>query len=339
MGCRPAGRPGRPGRRARCAMEHQRLRRVHRLDCRTRLARLPPHHSGLHHAGCLPHAALLSGQRGQRHSASHCRIACAARRNLDEPPVRPACHRRQAGRFAPRFLRRHDHRPREPHGAPGRRHHGRDAALLSPCRPQAGAPVAAGRRRGRFVRGVQHAAGRHHFRHRGNRAQFREPHQRHHDHRRGVLRPHLAGAGWQLPVFRADERAAKFRHRLRPSGAGNRAAVRRARRRLQLGAAALGSLDAKPLQLWRANKPTVYALVIGLAIATPGVATGGETWGSGHDQARALLATRVSALFTPPLYEALAQKNYYPKPVATAPGQDTPGASAPSAGAAEKPDA
>ncbi len=194
----------------------------------------------------------------------------------------------------------------------------------------------------------------------------------------------------------------------------------------------------KPLQLWRANKPMVYALVIGLAIATLGVATGGETWGSGYDQARhllegtaplsqgyaitkwasmiisymagipgglfspslsigaglaqwvhaaftwapmpalialcmtgylaavtqspltsfvivmemtnggglvipmmatALLATRVSALFTPPLYEALAQKHYYPKPAAAAPGPDAPGARAPSTGAANRPDA
>ncbi|MHB1668647.1 chloride channel protein [Thiomonas sp.] len=168
----------------------------------------------------------------------------------------------------------------------------------------------------------------------------------------------------------------------------------------------------KPLQAWRAHKPLAYALIIGLAIAALGVATGGETWGSGYDQARhllegtaplsqgyaitkwaamvisymagipgglfspslsigaglaqwvhiafawapmpalialcmtgylaavtqspitsfvivmemtngtgmvipmmatALLAARLSGLFTPPLYEALAQKNYYPK--------------------------
>ncbi len=162
----------------------------------------------------------------------------------------------------------------------------------------------------------------------------------------------------------------------------------------------------------RKNRPLIYALVIGLAIAALGVATGGETWGSGYDQARhlrvctaplsqayaltkwaamvvsymlgipgglfspslsigaglaqwvhalfgatpmaalialcmtgylaavtqspltsfvivmemtngssmvipmmatALLATRISAMFTPPLYEALAEKNYFPK--------------------------
>lgn len=167
----------------------------------------------------------------------------------------------------------------------------------------------------------------------------------------------------------------------------------------------------KPLQVWRANRPLLYAAVIGLVVAAIGVATGGETWGSGYDQARhllegtaplsetfaltkwtsmvisymagvsgglfspslsigaglaqwvhavfawaplpalialcmtgylaavtqspitafvivmemtngtgmvipmmatALIATRISALFTPPLYEALAQKNYFP---------------------------
>jgi H+/Cl- antiporter ClcA len=45
----------------------------------------------------------------------------------------------------------------------------------------------------------------------------------------------------------------------------------------------------RPLRDWRANRPLVYALVIGLAIAAIGVATGGETWGSGYDQARHLI--------------------------------------------------
>ncbi|MDE2129685.1 MAG: chloride channel protein [Betaproteobacteria bacterium] len=177
----------------------------------------------------------------------------------------------------------------------------------------------------------------------------------------------------------------------------------------------------RPLQLWRADKPLLYALIIGLAIAALGVSTGGETWGSGYEQARrllegtaplsqgyaitkwasmiisymagipgglfspslsigaglaqwvhavfawaplpalialcmtgylaavtqspltsfvivmemtngsgmvipmmatALLATRVSALFTPPLYEALAQKNYFPKAPAPQPAPE-----------------
>jgi H+/Cl- antiporter ClcA len=167
----------------------------------------------------------------------------------------------------------------------------------------------------------------------------------------------------------------------------------------------------KPLQMWRANRPLLYAAAIGLVIAAIGVGTNGETWGSGYDQARhllegtaplsegfaitkwasmvisymagvsgglfspslsigaglaqwvhaafawapmpalialcmtgylaavtqspitafvivmemtngtgmvipmmatALIATRISALFTPPLYEALAKKNYFP---------------------------
>ena len=62
-----------------------------------------------------------------------------------------------------------------------------------------------------------------------------------------------------------------------------------------LGAAFNGALlhwelwMPKPLQAWRANRPLRYALVVGLAIAALGVATGGETWGSGYDQARHLL--------------------------------------------------
>ncbi len=171
----------------------------------------------------------------------------------------------------------------------------------------------------------------------------------------------------------------------------------------------------RQLQAWRANRPLLYAAAIGLVVAAIGVGTGGETWGSGYDQARhllegtaplsegfaitkwasmvisymagvsgglfspslsigaglaqwvhaafawapmpalialcmtgylaavtqspitsfvivmemtngtgmvipmmatALIATRISALFTPPLYEALAQKNYFPKTTA-----------------------
>jgi H+/Cl- antiporter ClcA len=45
----------------------------------------------------------------------------------------------------------------------------------------------------------------------------------------------------------------------------------------------------QPLQSWRTKKPLRYALVIGLTIAALGVATGGETWGSGYDQARHML--------------------------------------------------
>lgn len=44
-----------------------------------------------------------------------------------------------------------------------------------------------------------------------------------------------------------------------------------------------------PLRNWRAKRPLLYALVLGLAVAAIGVATGGETWGSGYDQARHLL--------------------------------------------------
>lgn len=45
----------------------------------------------------------------------------------------------------------------------------------------------------------------------------------------------------------------------------------------------------RPLQAWRAGKPLLYALVIGLAIAALGLASGGQTWGSGYEQARHLL--------------------------------------------------
>lgn len=39
----------------------------------------------------------------------------------------------------------------------------------------------------------------------------------------------------------------------------------------------------------RARTPLIYALVLGLVVAALGVATHGETWGSGYDQARHLL--------------------------------------------------
>ncbi|HVS78020.1 MAG TPA: chloride channel protein [Steroidobacteraceae bacterium] len=39
----------------------------------------------------------------------------------------------------------------------------------------------------------------------------------------------------------------------------------------------------------RARKPMLYALAVGLVVAALGVATHGETWGSGYDQARHLL--------------------------------------------------
>ena len=44
-----------------------------------------------------------------------------------------------------------------------------------------------------------------------------------------------------------------------------------------------------PLRAWRAHKPMLYAALIGLAVAALGVATHGQTWGSGYDQARNLL--------------------------------------------------
>jgi len=43
------------------------------------------------------------------------------------------------------------------------------------------------------------------------------------------------------------------------------------------------------LKTLRARKPLLYALVLGLVVAALGVATHGETWGSGYDQARHLL--------------------------------------------------
>ncbi|OIQ87709.1 H(+)/Cl(-) exchange transporter ClcA [mine drainage metagenome] len=54
-----------------------------------------------------------------------------------------------------------------------------------------------------------------------------------------------------------------------------------------------------PLRGLRANKPVMYALVIGLAVAALGVLTHGQTWGSGYDQARNLLdgKTEVSGFF------------------------------------------
>ncbi len=49
-----------------------------------------------------------------------------------------------------------------------------------------------------------------------------------------------------------------------------------------------------PLRLWRANKPVLYAMFIGLAVAALGVLTHGQTWGSGYDQARHLLEGQQS---------------------------------------------
>ena len=48
------------------------------------------------------------------------------------------------------------------------------------------------------------------------------------------------------------------------------------------------------LRQWRAHKPLLYALVIGLLVASLGVLTHGQTWGSGYDQARHLLQGQES---------------------------------------------
>jgi len=49
----------------------------------------------------------------------------------------------------------------------------------------------------------------------------------------------------------------------------------------------------------RARRPLVYALGVGMVVATLGFATHGETWGSGYDQARDLMtgAAPVSASY------------------------------------------
>jgi H+/Cl- antiporter ClcA len=44
-----------------------------------------------------------------------------------------------------------------------------------------------------------------------------------------------------------------------------------------------------PLKAWRTEKPLLYAGVIGLCVATLGVLSAGQTWGSGYEQARRLL--------------------------------------------------
>ncbi|HET9121865.1 MAG TPA: chloride channel protein [Acidiferrobacteraceae bacterium] len=51
----------------------------------------------------------------------------------------------------------------------------------------------------------------------------------------------------------------------------------------------------RPLQTWRTTRPMTYALGLGLAIAALGVATHGDTWGSGYDQARGLLDATAPA--------------------------------------------
>ena len=62
-----------------------------------------------------------------------------------------------------------------------------------------------------------------------------------------------------------------------------------------------------PLRNWRAGKPLLYALVVGLAVAALGVATGGQTWGSGYDQARHLLHgdAAVGSLYAPAKWAAM----------------------------------
>ena len=49
-----------------------------------------------------------------------------------------------------------------------------------------------------------------------------------------------------------------------------------------------------PLRDWRAHRPVLYALAIGLAVATLGVLPHGQTWGSGYDQARHLLEGKAA---------------------------------------------
>ncbi|WP_156004216.1 chloride channel protein [Thiomonas sp. FB-6] len=49
-----------------------------------------------------------------------------------------------------------------------------------------------------------------------------------------------------------------------------------------------------PMRQWRAHKPVLYALIIGLCVAALGVLTHGQTWGSGYDQARHLLEGQQS---------------------------------------------
>ena len=111
--------------------------------------------------------------------------------------------------------------------------------------PQARTPASA-RWRGRGALGrVQHAAGRHHLRHRGTGARLREPHQRHHDHGSRVLGPDLARPGRQLSLLRPDQRPAELRHRLRAPGRPCRHRLRAAGSGIQRGAAALGTLDAE----------------------------------------------------------------------------------------------
>ena len=56
-----------------------------------------------------------------------------------------------------------------------------------------------------------------------------------------------------------------------------------------------------PLLRWRSQRPLLYGLLLGLAIAALGIASGGLTWGSGYAQARQLLAgdPAIGAAFAP----------------------------------------
>src|SRR5579862_9017377 len=85
---------------------------------------------------------------------------------------------------------------------------------------------------------------RHHLRHRGAGAGFREPHQRCHDHGRRILRFDFARARRQLPVLRPDERAGESRRGLRPSGLVVGGAMWALRCDVQSGIAAVANVDA-----------------------------------------------------------------------------------------------
>ena len=93
-------------------------------------------------------------------------------------------------------------RPRGTHRAGGCQHHvrGRPPVAAPAVRPDPG------RRRRRCRRRVQHAAGRHRVRHRGDEPVFRGAHQRRDPGHGDRRRPHLAGPAGRLHLFRPDPR-------------------------------------------------------------------------------------------------------------------------------------
>ena len=166
------------------------------------LRRARGHAARLHALGVSDHPAVPE-RAGQRHSAGDRRTASDRPDGARAPGLDP--HRDRKGdphpvRSAVRRLRR----PRRTDRSGRRFHHVRARPRLATpaARPDPG-------RRGRRRRGrLQHAAGRHRLRHRGDEPRLRDAYQQPHHCGGHRGRPDLARAGGQLHLFRQQRDAA-----------------------------------------------------------------------------------------------------------------------------------